>query len=152
MRRPVVAGRTGLEVLDPATTAEGDCVKVPREGDDGTKALERATVAAKRSEISATRRRELLSAFAILMLAVGSGLCLDMASAPSSFAPVTRAARALFVLEMPRNERTEVKKPGGDERLATRHHIMLVQAESEGKKKCSAMSVLFYSPKKRPMH
>ena len=89
MRRPVVAGRTGLEALGPATTAEGDCVKVPRERDDGTKALERATVAAKRSEISATRRRELLSAFAILMLAVGSGLCLDMASAPSSFAPVT---------------------------------------------------------------
>lgn len=59
MRRPVVAGRTGLEALG--------CVKVPRESDDGTKAFERATVAAQRSEISANRRHELFSAFAILL-------------------------------------------------------------------------------------
>ena len=73
MRRPVVAGRTGLEALGPATTVEGDCVKVPRERDDGTKALERADVAAKRSEISATLRHELFLAFAILMLVVAVG-------------------------------------------------------------------------------
>ena len=68
IRRPVVAGRTGLEALGPTTTVEVGCVKVPRARDDGTKALERATVAAKRSEINATRRHALISFFAILVL------------------------------------------------------------------------------------
>ena len=66
MRRPVV-GRTGLEVLDP-TTPEGDCTKVPRETDVGTKAFERSTTAANKSEIRAARRNEMLLAFGIFVL------------------------------------------------------------------------------------
>ena len=120
MRRPVVAGRTGLEALGPATTVEGDCVKVPRESDDGTKAFERATVAAKRSEISANRRHELFTAFAILLTILDMRrLCSDNVRCSSSKMP----------RQMGRASELRSRNPEVTKGLATRHHIMLVQAE-----------------------